>query len=163
VNFFISRKNGFAAACMNGRETRTKLIIALSVIRRREVQYSVGYDSRALSTWWTRTGSSNISPSNGTYEDRVKVYVIGSAHNKSHGMYANDMRQLVTRHRDYKESKPEVVLFHAGSCLPLSHKRMCMAWCIGLFLILNDDNICNNNQVISTSGHCPSYWVFSRR
>ena len=53
-------------------------------------------------------------------------------------MYANDVRQLVTCHRDYKESKPEVVLFHAGSCRPLSPKRMCMAWCIGLFLILED-------------------------
>jgi len=30
-------------------------------------------------------------------------------------MYANNVRQLVTRHRDYKESKLEVVLFHAGS------------------------------------------------
>jgi len=80
-------------------------------------------------------------------------------------MYANDVRQLVTCQRDYKESKPEVVLFHAGSCRPLSPKRMCMAWYIGvgLFLILNDDNICNNNQVITTSGHCPSYQVFSRR
>ena len=78
-----SRKTDFAAAGMNGRETRT------SVIRRREVYHSVGNDSRALSTWWTRTGSSNISPSNGTYEDRV----IGSAHNKSRGMYANDVRE----------------------------------------------------------------------
>jgi len=58
-----SRKTDFAAAGMNGRETCTKIVIALSVIRRREVYHSVGNDSRALSTWWTRTGSSNISPS----------------------------------------------------------------------------------------------------
>jgi len=134
---------------------------ALSVIRCRKVYHSVGNDSRAFSAWWTRTGSSNISPS--TAQDRVKVYVIGSAYNKSNGMYANDVRQLVTRHRDYKESKPELVLFHAGSCRPLSPKRMCMAWCIGLFLILKDDNICNNNQVITTCGHCPSYWVMISR
>jgi len=57
-------------------------------------------------------------------------------------MYANDMRQLVTYHRDHLGIKPELVLFRAGSCRPVSPKHMCMAWCRGLFLILNDDNIC---------------------
>jgi len=35
---------------MNGRETRTKIVIALSVICRRKEYNSVGNDSRAFST-----------------------------------------------------------------------------------------------------------------
>jgi len=34
------------------------------------------------------------------YQDRVKIYFIGSVQNKSDGMYANDVRQLVTNHGD---------------------------------------------------------------
>jgi len=36
-------------------------LIALNVIRRREVYNSVGKHFRTFSTWWTRTGSSNTS------------------------------------------------------------------------------------------------------
>jgi len=53
-------KADFAVVGMNGRETRTKTVIALSVIRRRKVYHSVDNDSRAFSAWWTQTGSSNI-------------------------------------------------------------------------------------------------------
>jgi len=38
-------------------------VIALNVIRHREVNNSVGNHVRTFSTWRTRTGSSNISPS----------------------------------------------------------------------------------------------------
>jgi len=36
----------------------------------------------------------------GTYQDRVKIYFIGSAHNKSDGMCVHDVQQLV-RYRSY--------------------------------------------------------------
>jgi len=38
-------------------------VMSLNDIRRRGVYHSVGNNSRAFSTWPTRTGSSDISPS----------------------------------------------------------------------------------------------------
>jgi len=48
-----------------------------------------------------------------------KKLVLGAAHDKSDGMYANSVRQLFTRKIDHEVSTPEVVLLNGGSCCRL--------------------------------------------
>jgi len=58
----------------------------------RGVYQSVG---NRISTWQTRIGSSNISPSLRHFAGQCKKLFIPSAHYKSDGMYATSVRKLV--------------------------------------------------------------------
>jgi len=63
----------------------------------------------------------------GTLQDCVESNFIASAHDKSDHMYANNVWQLVTHQSDDQGSKPEEILFNAGSCYrPLSIWAVCV-------------------------------------
>jgi len=99
--------------------------------------------------------------------DRVKSYFIGSAHNKSDGiigMYANNMRQLVTYCSDHLRSKQEVVFLTLE--VAVAHCRP-KPYVYGLVyrpvVDLNDDIFAKMVQLSPITANCPPSWVFCRR